>query len=335
MKRGLLAASLAWLLLWAPWGAQAHELRPGVLELREGQLGTYSLQWKRPAGGEVEIRIAPVLPPECRAATPGATLLTPGALVVRGTITCDGGIRGRTIVIDGLESTVTDVLVRVYHADGWLETHLLKPMNPSVTLGERTTALQRSGAYLRLGIEHILLGVDHLLFVLGLLLIVRERWMLVKTITAFTLAHSITLAVATLGFASAPLLPLNAAIALSILFLGPEIVRARRGQTSFTIRHPWVVAFAFGLLHGFGFASGLTTMGLPPAEIPLALLVFNVGVEVGQLGFVVLILLLERAFRILEIQWPRVVAALPAYAVGSLGAYWTIQRVAVLLGVLR
>ena len=227
------------------------------------------------------------------------------------------------------------MLVRVYHADGWQETHLLKPMNPAVTLGERTTTLQRSGAYLRLGIEHILLGVDHLLFVLGLLLIVRDRWMLVKTITAFTLAHSITLAVATLGYASAPLLPLNAAIALSILFLGPEIVRVRGGQTSFTIRHPWVVAFAFGLLHGFGFASGLTTMGLPPAEIPLALLVFNLGVEVGQLGFVALILLLDRAFRALQILWPRFVAALPGYVVGSLGAYWTIQRVAVLLGVMR
>jgi hydrogenase/urease accessory protein HupE len=335
MKRWVLATSIAWLLLWAAGAAQAHELRPGVLELREGQPGTYGLLWKRPAGGEVDIRMAPVLPAECRAATPGATLLTPGALVVRGTITCEGGLRGRTIVIDGLASTVTDVLVRVYHADGWLETHLLKPMNPAVTLGERTTALQRSGAYLRLGIEHILLGVDHLLFVLGLLLIVRDRWMLVKTITAFTLAHSITLAVATLGYASAPLLPLNAAIALSILFLGPEIVRVRRGQTSFTIRHPWVVAFAFGLLHGFGFASGLTTMGLPPAEIPLALLVFNAGVEVGQLGFVALVLLLERAFRVLQIHWPRFVAALPGYAVGSLGAYWTIQRVAVLLGVMR
>jgi hypothetical protein len=159
--------------------------------------------------------------------------------------------------------------------------------------------------------------------------------MLVKTITAFTVAHSITLAIATLGYASAPLLPLNAAIALSILFLGPEIVRVQRGQTSFTIRHPWVVAFAFGLLHGFGFASGLTTMGLPPAEIPLALLVFNIGVEIGQLAFVFLILLLARAFRVLQIDWPRFMAALPAYAVGSLGAYWTIQRMAVLLGVLR
>jgi hypothetical protein len=150
--------------------------------------------------------------------------------------------------------------------------------------------------------------------------------MLVKTVTSFTLAHSITLAIATLGYASAPLPPLNAAIALSILFLGPEIVRVRRGETSFTIRHPWIVAFAFGLLHGFGFASGLTAMGLPPAEIPLALLLFNVGVEAGQIGFVALVLLLERSFRTLQIRWPPFAGALPGYVVGSLGAYWTIQR---------
>jgi hydrogenase/urease accessory protein HupE len=204
-----------------------------------------------------------------------------------------------------------------------------------VTLGAQTTAWQRAGTYMRLGIEHILLGVDHLLFVLGLLLIVSDRWMLLKTITGFTVAHSITLGIATLGYASAPLPPLNAAIALSILFLGPEIVRRWRGETSFTIRHPWVVAFAFGLLHGFGFASGLTTMGLPRAEIPLALLLFNVGVEIGQVFFVLLIVLLERAFLTLEIRWPRLVGALPGYAVGSLGAYWTIQRTLVLLGALR
>ena len=157
--------------------------------------------------------------------------------------------------------------------------------------------------------QHILLGVDHLLFVLGLLLIVSDRWTLVKTITSFTLAHSVTLAIATLGYASVPLPPLNAAIALSILFLGPEIVRTWRGESSFTIRHPWVVAFAFGLLHGFGFATGLTAMGLPQAEIPLALLLFNVGVELGQVAFVLLVILLERSFRVLEVHWPRLVAA--------------------------
>jgi hypothetical protein len=186
--------------------------------------------------------------------------------------------------------------------------------------------------YIVQGIRHIIFGADHLLFVLGLLLIVKDRWMLVKTITAFTVAHSITLAIATLGFATAPVLPLNAAIALSILFLGPEIVRCWRGETSFTIQHPWVVAFAFGLIHGFGFASALTSAGLPRAQLPLALLSFNVGVEIGQVGFVALVLLLERSFRQLEMRWPRWVAATPGYAVGSLGAFWAIQRTAILFG---
>jgi len=157
--------------------------------------------------------------------------------------------------------------------------------------------------------------------------------MLLKTVTAFTVAHSLTLALATLGYANAPIVPLNAAIALSILFLGPEIVRSWRGQSSFTICHPWVVAFAFGLLHGFGFASALTSAGLPRSELPLALLSFNVGVELGQLSFVLLVLLLERAFQILEIRWPRWVELVPGYTVGSLGAFWTVQRVWILLGV--
>jgi hypothetical protein len=182
------------------------------------------------------------------------------------------------------------------------------------------------------GIRHISFGADHLLFVLGLLLIVKDRWMLLKTVTAFTVAHSITLAIATLGFANAPVVPLNAAIALSILFLGPEIVRSWKGETSFTIEHPWVVAFAFGLLHGFGFAGALTSAGLPRNELPLALLGFNVGVEIGQVAFVLLVLSLERSFRILEVHWPRWAAALPGYTVGSLGAFWTVQRIVILLG---
>ena len=158
--------------------------------------------------------------------------------------------------------------------------------------------------------------------------------MLFKTITSFTVAHSITLAIATLGYAQAPLPPLNAAIALSILFLGPEIIRARRGESSLTIQFPWLVAFAFGLLHGFGFASGLSTVGMPSAELPWALLWFNVGVEIGQLLFVFLALALVWSFRTLESRWPRWSLALPGYTVGSLGAYWTIQRTAILMGVL-
>lgn len=324
---GLVAAATA--------ASEAHEVRPGFLELREDESGRYALLWKKPTGGEVEIRIAPIIPEGCRLETPDRQQLTPGAVLVRGTLSCETGLGGKTLRIAGLETTVTDVLVRVHHADGRLESHLLRPAAPQATLGARTTGLERAAAYLRLGFQHILLGVDHLLFVLGLLLIVADRWMLVKTVTSFTVAHSITLAIATLGYASAPLPPLHVAIALSILFLGPEVVRARRGETSFTIRHPWVVAFAFGLLHGFGFASGLTAMGLPTAEVPLALLLFNIGVEVGQLAFVIVVILLERSFRTLEIVWPRWTEAIPAYLVGSLGAYWTIQRAAVLFGGVR
>ncbi|MCK6685424.1 MAG: HupE/UreJ family protein [Thermoanaerobaculia bacterium] len=324
-------STVAALLLFLSLPALAHEMRPGFLELRETGPETYSFLWKKPSGGEVEIQIAPVLPEDCRLVTPDRQQLSPGAVIVRGTLTCRGGLGGKKIVVAGLEATVTDVLVRLHHADGRLESHLLRPATPSVKLGEVTGATQRALGYVQLGIQHIVLGVDHLLFVLGLLLIVSDRWMLVKTITSFTLAHSITLAIATLGYASAPLPPLNAAIALSILFLGPEIVRVWRGESSFTIRHPWVVAFAFGLLHGFGFASGLTAMGLPKAEIPLALLLFNVGVELGQVAFVLLVILLEKSFRVLEVQWPRFVAQLPGYAVGTLGAYWTIQRTLVLL----
>ena len=330
MKPNTLVVAACLVLMHAA-AAFAHEMRPGFLELRETGPSTYSFLWKKPSGGEVEILIAPVIPQGCTLATPGRQQLSPGSVIVRGVLTCPGGLAGKTIAIAGLESTVTDVFVRLHHADGRLESHLLQPASPSIALGGITSATERAFSYVRLGVQHILLGVDHLLFVLGLILIVSNRWMLVKTISSFTLAHSITLAIATLGYARAPLPPLNAAIALSILFLGPEIVRTWRGGTSFTIRHPWVVAFAFGLLHGFGFASGLTAMGLPTAEIPLALLLFNGGVELGQLFFVFLILGLGRAFRVLEIRWPRLVEQVPGYAVGTLGAYWAIQRTMVLL----
>jgi len=241
------------------------------------------------------------------------------------------GLAGKRIEFPGLQLTITDVLVRIERQDGTRSTELVPPARPWMDVAAPRGTLATISVFLEQGIEHILLGVDHLLFVLGLLALVRTPWMLVKTITAFTVAHSITLAIATFGYASVPAPPLNVAIALSILFLGPEIVRAWRGETSFTIRHPWVVAFAFGLLHGFGFASGLTALGLPQSEIPLALLAFNVGVEVGQLVFVAVILLLVRAFRVLQVRWPRPVELLPAYAIGSLGAFWTIQRLVLMV----
>lgn len=310
----------------------AHEIRPAVLNIVEQKPGWFDVTWKIPVLPGYEVDLEPILPASLAPYGPPANHDIPGAKVQYSTYQAkDGALTGETIFIKGLSATQIDVMVRINFADGTSQSAILRPMSPSFTVPAPGTRGEIAWVYMRMGVEHILLGIDHLLFVLGLLLIVGNRWMLLKTITAFTISHSITLAIATLGYASAPGPPLNAAIALSILFLGPEIVRVWRGQTSFTIRHPWVVAFAFGLLHGFGFASGLSTSGLPSAEIPLALLLFNVGVEVGQLFFVLVIVLLERSFRVLEIHWPRWAEALPAYTVGSLGAFWTIQRVAIMV----
>jgi hydrogenase/urease accessory protein HupE len=241
------------------------------------------------------------------------------------------GLSGRRIEFPGLQLTITDVLVRVELEDGRKWTEIARPSRPWIAFDAAQTRWGVAGSYLVLGIWHILLGADHLLFVLGLLLIVDGRWKLLKTVTAFTLAHSLTLAAATLGHAEVPVPPVEAAIALSILFLGPEIVRRWRGESSFTIRHPWVVAFAFGLLHGFGFAGALLGIGLPQRELPLALVSFNVGVELGQLGFIAVLVGLERAAWALGLHPPRWVRFLPGYAVGSLGAFWTLQRMAVMV----
>lgn len=312
----------------------AHELQPGFLELRETTARHYEVLWKQPTAQGNPLRLTPVFPAGCRPAGEPSSEVLSQAWVWRAQIDCTEGLAGQALAVEGLEAFSIDVLVRVEHADGRSETHLLKPNDPLIKLDD-TAGTRGSLTYLVLGVEHIALGVDHLLFVLGLLLIVRDRWTLVKTITSFTVAHSLTLAVATLGSVHVPAAPLNAAIALSILFLAPEVVRVWRGQSSLTIRHPWLVAFIFGLLHGFGFASGLATLGLPQGEIPLALLLFNVGVEIGQLAFVLGVLALERSFRVLEIHWPRFAQMAPAYVLGSLGVLWTLQRVALMFAVVR
>jgi len=319
-----------------PAPALAHESQPGLLELRQLTSGpseqTWEVLWRAPIyyGRPHPARLE--LPAEwATGAEPTVQRLPSSELHRQMVRIAPGALDGAVIAFPGLEQTVTDVFVRVMRLDGTEASQVVRPTKPRAVLrGERSWTVT-AGEYLVLGFHHILLGVDHLLFVLGLLIIVRGPRQLIETITAFTVAHSITLALATLGYASIPTPPLNTAIALSILFLGPEIVRVWRGQTSFTIRHPWVVAFGFGLLHGFGFASGLSTVGMPRAEIPLALLMFNVGVELGQLSFVALILLLHRAVTILDFRRPRWAELGPAYLIGILGAYWTIQRTAMML----
>ena len=312
--------------------ASAHEARPAYLEIKETAPGQFSLLWRTPVLAGMRLPVALRLPDDVRNLQAPVVEELADSLVERRWIDAGpDGLAGRRIEFSGLQLTITDALVRVEMLDGRTWTTIVHPSQPWMVIAPSQSGWQVAGTYVVQGIRHILFGADHMLFVLGLLLIVTDRWMLLKTVTAFTAAHSITLAIATLGYADVPVVPLNAAIALSILFLGPEIVRSWRGETSFTIRHPWVVAFAFGLLHGFGFASALTGAGLPSRELPLALVSFNVGVELGQLGFIGIILALEQSFRVLEIRWPRWVEALPGYTVGSLGAFWTVQRIAVLL----
>jgi hydrogenase/urease accessory protein HupE len=319
-------------LLLAPLAARAHEARPAYLELKETAPGQFSVLWRTPVLAGMRLPIVLQLPDDVKnLSEPTVQELTDSLLERRSIDAGPNGLAGKRIEFPGLQLTITDVLVRIEMLDGRKWMLVARPQQPWIEIAEARGTAATAGTFLTQGIEHILLGVDHLLFVLGLLLIVRSPWMLVKTITAFTLAHSITLAIATLGYASFPTPPLNTLIALSILFLGPEIVRAWRGETSFTIRHPWVVAFAFGLLHGFGFASGLAAIGLPQSDIPLALLMFNVGVEIGQLAFVAVILLMVRAFKVLEVHWPKPMELLPAYVVGSLGAFWTIQRLVMMV----
>jgi len=337
MIRYALAVLAALIIVFGVFTAlQAHESQPGTLELRQVAKDRYEVSWRAPIyyGRPHPARLE--LPEHWKDVVEPTVRMLSDSQVFRRVVTVgDRGVEGSIIRFPGLEGTITDVFVRLNRLDGTTMTAVVRPSKTYAQLrGERTWYVT-AGEYIGLGFHHILQGVDHLLFVLGLMLIVKGRMTLLKTITAFTLAHSITLAIATLGYASAPLPPLNAAIALSILFLGPEIVRSWRGETSLTIRYPWVVAFLFGLLHGFGFASGLSTTGMPRAELPPALLFFNVGVELGQLVFVFTALALVRSFKILEVRWPRLVEALPGYAVGSLGAYWTIQRTIILLGGLR
>jgi hydrogenase/urease accessory protein HupE len=336
LRLGRLAGVLLLTIAFYLPAAQAHESRPAYLEIKEIAPGQFSVLWRTPVLAGMRLPLVLTMPGAVKNLKAPVVQELADSLVERRWIDAGpNGLAGKRIEIAGLQFTITDVLVRVELLDGRTMQTIARPSQPWVEIAASQTQWEAMGTYIVEGIRHILLGVDHLLFVLGLLLIVKDRWMLLKTVSAFTVAHSITLAIATLGYASVPAAPLNAAIALSILFLGAEIVRSWQGGTSLTIRQPWVVAFAFGLLHGFGFASGLTSMGLPRAEIPLALLCFNAGVEAGQLLFVALVLLLERAFRVLEVRWPRVIEALPAYTVGSLGAYWTIQRVVVLLGGIR
>jgi len=324
---------LAGLVVWAAAmpAAMAHESRPAYLEIDETAPGQYSMVWRTPVKAGRRLPVVLQVPDSARnLQDPVIMELADSRLERRRIDAGPEGLSGKRIEFPGLQFTITDVVVKVKLLDGRSWMVIARPSEPWVTIEASPDALSLVGDFLRQGMYHILSGPDHLLFVLGLLLLVSTGWMLVKTVTAFTIAHSITLAAATLGYVQLPGPPIEAAIALSIVFLGLEIIKARRGGTSFSIHHPWVVAFAFGLLHGFGFASALSHAGLPPGDVPLALLFFNIGVELGQLAFVSVVLLLIRASHAFLKSLPPRAELVPVYVIGSLGAFWLIQRLATL-----
>ena len=315
------------LLIYALPG-MTHEVRPGYLEVTETAPERYQVLWKVPMKGDAVLRMSPLFPETCQEQTPPSSRAVAAAMVKQWTIVCAGGLKDVEVTIEGLQHTLTDVLVRVTHSGGSTQTVRLAPDNIVFTVSGEPSTLEVITTYMSLGIEHILLGVDHLLFVFALLLIVQGWRRLVGTITAFTVAHSITLAAATLGYVNVPQAPVEAVIALSILFLATEIIHMLQGRTGLAQRYPWLVAFIFGLLHGFGFAGALTEIGLPPSDIPLALLFFNVGVEVGQLIFVAGVLLIGMILRRLISQPMRWVETVITYMIGGIAAFWTIERVA-------
>jgi len=314
--------------VWGAPAAFAHESRPAYLELTEQNPAVFEVLWRRPMRGERVLALQPVFPGQCASAGMKARYAQPDFLVERWIVDCrKGGLVGQPIGIEGLQATLTDVLVRVAFADGSTHTQVLRPNATTLTVKGSPSKWQVMGDYFRLGVEHILGGADHLLFVLALLILVEGTRQLIATVTAFTLAHSLTLTAATLGWVHVPQQPVEAVIALSIVFVAGEILHARQGRASLTRRLPWVVAFTFGLLHGFGFAGALAEIGLPQKEIPLALMTFNIGVEAGQILFIAVILGLLSLARLMIKNNPRWAVPAAAYGIGGMAAFWLIVRV--------
>ncbi len=305
----------------------AHELRPAYLELEQVTETDYEVLWKLPARGDLRLALYVRFPKDTEYLVEPAGQFLSSNYLERSKISHPEGLLNQTVEIEGLERTLTDVLVRVEKLDGSEQVARLTPTDASLTIVGSPGWMEQAQTYLSLGIEHILLGIDHLLFIFGLLLLVRGWKILVGTITAFTIAHSITLALSTLGVLYIPSPPVDAIIALSICFVAREVIELHRGNESLATRRPWTAAFAFGLLHGLGFAGALLDLGLPQSSIPLALLFFNVGVEIGQLLFVGVVGLVLVSLRGLSIQLPKFAPAATAYAIGGIAMFWLIERV--------
>lgn len=310
--------------------AAGHEVRPAYLDVREDAPGFFSVLLKTPMQGDARLALSAVFSGNVVSVSPIVSRATGNAILQTWEMRTVEPLEGQTVSLDGLRNTMTDGLVRIEFLDGYVWLEKLTPGAPSATIPATQSSWMVAKTYAVSGVEHILFGFDHLLFVASLMLIVRDWRMLVKTVTAFTVAHSITLTFATLGWATLPSAPVEVMIAFSIVLVGAEIVRMERGETSLTITWPWVVAFAFGLLHGFGFAGALVDVGLPRGDIPLALFSFNLGVELGQLMFIAALLaILAVARRLFTIPPQAVIAS--AYGIGMTAAFWGVERLDAML----
>jgi hypothetical protein len=307
--------------------AGAHEVRPAYFELVANANGEIVALWKQPLMDTVGVAIEPKLSSGWLDREPRREWQTVSHRIREWTIAAPHAPLDRQeLTIEGLDKTITDVLVRVRFENGDEVTQLITPAQPHWRIPANGNAAPPVAQYLALGIEHIWTGFDHLLYVFGLILLVPHWRTLLKTITAFTVAHSITLGAAALKIIPVAAAPVEAVIALSIVYVAAELVYARRGITSIAQRAPWSIAFAFGLLHGFGFAGALAETGLPVDNIPLALLLFNLGIEAGQLLFVAAVLAslaLARRYAPRGAHWLQLGAP---HAIGALAAFWLIER---------
>jgi hypothetical protein len=325
MKRYLL---LLVFLLLPTTAALADEFRPALLEITEKEPGSFAITWKTPLTKGRRLALEPILPEALEQLGPTSTRQIGDSLIDQSRWRGDTEtLVGTSIGIRGLRSTPIDVIIQLDLMDGSEHSAILRSTTPEWTIPPRSTPWTVAASYWKIGTIHILEGFDHLLFVLALILIVPGWWMLVKTITAFTLAHSVTLALATLGAVNMPGPPTEAVIALSILFLAVEIIHSREGRITLTETYPWLVSLSFGLVHGLGFAGALSEVGLPESDIPLALLMFNVGVETGQLLFIAAVLAVIALLKRLPIAAPAGAWRVLPYTIGGVAAYWTIERV--------
>lgn len=306
----------------------ADEIRPALLDIKEQSTGLFAVTWKVPTRGDKILAIAAQLPSSLALLGSPTVKDLPGARIEHAIYKNNKeSLTGQTIFIDGLAALQTDVLLLIQLQDGTQHSAILRPASPEFTIPLEASKLQVAGDYWRMGTIHILEGADHLLFVLALMLIVSGFGPLLKAVTAFTVAHSITLVLATLGMVHVPSAPTEAIIALSILFLASEIIHKNNGATGLTERFPWLIAFIFGLFHGLGFAGALSEIGVPQHEVPLALVMFNVGVETGQILFIVAVLSLWVLLQRLPVTLSHGSWRVMPYAIGSVAAFWTIDRV--------